>query len=154
MGPRDPLRVVEQRVGEQRGLGQVLAIAVLPRVVGDESTVALHVESGARGESAPRDLNAQYLVVENRGPSDMPIGRWQVCDLSTRCFRFPDDAVVRAGLRVVVHTGLGMPDGVSFFMNHDRSVWNPDGDEATLFDENGVEVARTVYGPGGEDPGR
>lgn len=54
----------------------------------------------------------------------------------------------------MVHTGLGMPDGVSFFMNHDRSAWNPDGDEATLFDQNGVEVVRTVYGPGGEEPER
>ena len=140
--------------GYEVALGERLLPPTQAPLVGDGSTVALHVESGARGGSAPRDLNAQYLVVENRSPSNMPIGRWQVCDLSTRCFRFPDDAVVRAGLRVVVHTGLGMPDGVSFFMNHDRSVWNPDGDEATLFDENGVEVARTVYGPRGEAPGR
>jgi hypothetical protein len=52
---------------------------------------------------------------------------------------------LEARRRVVVYTGYGMSDGVSFFMNNSRAVWNYDGDEASLFDANGNRVLRHVY---------
>jgi competence protein ComEC len=106
--------------------------------------IRLSVFANAPGD--PRaTLNGEYVVLENRAAVNLSIGRWRICDLSTRCFRFPDDARIEAGRRVAVFTGYGMSDGVSFFMNNDRAVWNDSGDEATLYDARGREVLRYVY---------
>lgn len=91
------------------------------------------------------DLNGEYVVIENHGARAIDISGWLLCDLSSRCFRFPDGVGIPVDRRVVVYTGYGMSDGVSFFMNNDRAVWNNDGDEATLFDAEGNPVLRHVY---------
>lgn len=91
------------------------------------------------------NLNGEYVVIQSEVDVVLHIGRWQVCDLSSRCFRFPDDARIEPRRRVVVYTGYGMNDGVSFFMNNSRAVWNNDGDEATIFDDRGRPVLRYVY---------
>jgi competence protein ComEC len=96
-------------------------------------------------ESREGDLNAEYAVIANVSSEDVAIGGWRLCDLRTRCFRFPPDALILAGAQVRVYTGYGMSDGLSYFMNNDRAVWNDDGDEATLSDERGVLAVRHVY---------
>lgn len=106
--------------------------------------LAVTVVADAPGHG-PHDLNREHVVVENLGPEPVAIGRWLLCDLSSRCFRFPDGTSIGAGRRVVVYTGYGTSDGVSFFMNNNRAVWNDDGDEASLFDANGNRVLRHVY---------
>lgn len=108
------------------------------------SLLSVDVESG--GDSArPWDLNSEYVTVGNHGPADVVIGGWTVCDLSTRCFRFPPGATIRAGSTVRVHSGYGHTDGYSFFMNETRAVWNDNGDQATLSDASGVVRGRHVY---------
>lgn len=91
------------------------------------------------------DLNSDVATLTNRSGDNLDLSGWRLCDLSTRCFRFPEGTTVAPGRRVAVYTGYGMPDGVSFFMNNDRRVWNEDGDEATLYDRDGGVVARHVY---------
>ena len=93
----------------------------------------------------PEQLNGEYATLVNRSAANVAIGGWRLCDLRTRCFRFPPGARVLGGGQVRVYTGYGMTDGFSFFMNNDRAVWNDDGDEATLFDERGEVVTRLVY---------
>ena len=90
-------------------------------------------------------LNAEHVTIINHGTTPVDIGRWRVCDLSSRCFRFPDDARIDGLGRVVVFTGYGMSDGYSFFMNDIRSVWNSNGDEASLYDDEGTMIVRFVY---------
>jgi competence protein ComEC len=106
--------------------------------------LALHVVADTPGDRG-LGLNAEYAVLHNTGAEDVSIGGWRLCDLRTRCFRFPPDARILAGGQVRVYTGYGMSDGLSFFMNNDRAVWNDDGDEATLFDGEGSIVLRYVY---------
>ncbi len=97
-------------------------------------------------EGDDRDnLNDEYVVIENRSRTRLGIGLWRLCDLSSRCFRFPPGASIAAGRRAVVYSGYGSTDGVSFFMNNSRSVWNNNGDEATLFDGGGNTIVRYVY---------
>ena len=110
---------------------------------------------GSRGFSRSRsirtkgddrdNLNDEYVVIENRSRTRLGIGLWRLCDLSSRCFRFPPGASIAAGRRAVVYSGYGSTDGVSFFMNNSRSVWNNNGDEATLFDGGGNTIVRYVY---------
>jgi len=90
-------------------------------------------------------LNGEYAIIENRGDARLEIGKWRLCDLSSRCFQFPPDAGIEARNQVRVYTGYGTPDGYAFFMNNNRAVWNNDGDEASLYDARGELVLRYVY---------
>jgi competence protein ComEC len=117
-----------------------------PRLDADEAAelLSMTVVAGTPGDRQ-EDLNAEYAVIESHSPTVLNVGRWRLCDVSSRCFRFPDDTRIDAGGRLVVYTGYGVSDGASFFMNHSRAVWNDDGDEATLFDALGNPVVRYVY---------
>ena len=90
-------------------------------------------------------LNGEFVTIHNRSTANVAIGGWRLCDLRSRCFRFPPGSRVLAGRQVRVYTGYGTADGYAFFMNNDRAVWNNDGDEATLYDERGEVVVRFVY---------
>ena len=111
---------------------------------GLEGVLTLSVHAGASSD-ATLDLNEEYVVIENHGLTTVGIGLWRLCDLSSRCFRFPSGSEIDGGRRVLVYTGYGMTDGVSFFMNNGQAVWNDNGDEATLFDASGEEIVRYVY---------
>lgn len=106
--------------------------------------VSIDIVVGAPG-TRPGDLNGDYATLTNRSSEILDLSGWSLCDLTTRCFRFPAGTSLRPGRDVVVYTGYGSPDGVSFFMNNDRRVWNENGDEATLYDEAGRTVVRHVY---------
>jgi len=109
-----------------------------------EAPVAVTVFADAPGNDH-ENLNGEYVVIRSQAPSSLMIGGWRLCDVSSRCFRFPAGAWIEPGERVVVYTGYGTSDGVSFFMNNDRAVWNNDGDEASLFDAAGNPILRHVY---------
>lgn len=111
---------------------------------GAESGLVLEVVTAIQS-GGPVRLNTESVAVRNLGSAPMDIGGWRVCDLSSRCFRFPDDARIDAGGRVVVYSGYGTTDGRSYFMNGVRSVWNSNGDEAALYDAAGTLVVRYVY---------
>ena len=113
-------------------------------VTGQAALVSVRVVPDAPGNDHD-NLNGEYVSIQSHVEGALDIGRWRLCDVSSRCFRFPDDASIEPGGRVVVYTGYGMNDGVSFFMNNGRAVWNNDGDEATLFDAHGHPVLRYVY---------
>ena len=109
-----------------------------------ENVLTLTVDAGTNSQDAS-NLNTEYVVIENHSPTSLDIGMWQLCDLSSRCFRFPAGSKIDGARRVVVYTGYGATDGVSFFMNNGNAVWNDNGDEARLFDAGGQEVLRYVY---------
>jgi beta-lactamase superfamily II metal-dependent hydrolase len=134
------------REPETSGDGTDEPVRPAPDMQSDLSAAGVTVEVvPGRGGDDHRHLNAEYAILANSGPTDVPIGDLRLCDLSTRCFRFPAGARIRAGGRVRVYTGYGMTDGVTFFMNNDRSVWNDDGDEARLLAADGTVLLRHVY---------
>ena len=115
---------------------------VLP--VGSSGTIGLSVFADAPGNDH-RNTNGEYAVLENGAEVDVDVAGWRLCDLARHCFRFPPGAVLRAGGRIVVHTGRGASDGVRFFMGSGSAVWNNDGDTATLYDRSGTVVLRHTY---------
>lgn len=108
------------------------------------SLIWVDVEPGLTGSPA-WDLNAEYVTIGNHGPSDVSVGGWTVCDLSSRCFRFPPNAVLGAANTLRVYSGYGHTDGFSFFMNETRPIWNDNGDQVTVSDASGVVRGRHVY---------
>jgi competence protein ComEC len=108
------------------------------------SGLSVSVVANAPGDDHEH-LNGEYATVYNSSSANVAIGGWRLCDLRSRCFRFPPGSRILAGGQVRVYTGYGASDGFAFFMNNDRAVWNNDGDEATLYDERGTLVVRFVY---------
>lgn len=92
-----------------------------------------------------RNLNGEYVVVENTDAAATAIGGWRLCDLANHCFRFPPGAVIAGEGRIVVHSGVGQPDGERYYMGRRRAVWNNNGDTATLYDANGAAVVAFSY---------
>ena len=92
-----------------------------------------------------QNANGEYAVLESWTTQTIDLGGWTLCDAVRHCFRFPTGAVLPDGGQVVVYTGYGTNDGVSFYMNSGQAVWNNDGDTATLYDAAGTPVLRYVY---------
>ena len=105
---------------------------------------ALWVFADAPGNDH-QNTNGEYAVLESWSTETIDLGGWTLCDAVRHCFRFPEGAVLPDGGQVVVYTGYGRNDGVSFYMNSARAVWNNDGDTATLYDDAGTPVLRYVY---------
>lgn len=137
-------RAVRARPGGDRGAPQHGQTGRRPGADGIGASLSVTVVADAPGDDH-RNLNGEYAVIENRGDDAIDMSGWRLCDLSSRCFRFPEGARIPADRRVVVYTGYGTSDGVSFFMNNARAVWNNDGDEAILIDAGGGTVLRHVY---------
>lgn len=91
------------------------------------------------------NLNGEYVIIRNQSPADLDVGNWTLCDAARHCFRFPTLAAIPSGQAIVVFTGSGISDGVSFYMNRGAAVWNNDGDTASLTDEDGRLVAVQAY---------
>ena len=109
-----------------------------------DAGIRLRVQADAPGDDH-RNPNGEYVVLESLGSEDRPVGGWTLCDEANRCFSFPADAVLRAGGRLVVHTGLGYADGTRYYMGSRRAVWNNRGDTATLYDDTGAVVVVFEY---------
>lgn len=102
------------------------------------------VEADAPGNDH-HNPNGEYAVVSNSGADAIAIGGWRLCDRANHCFRFPADAVITGGSRVVVHSGTGRHDGERYYMGQRRAVWNNAGDTATLYDAEGATVVVFSY---------
>ncbi len=92
-----------------------------------------------------QNTNGEYAVLESWTTQTIDLGGWTLCDAVRHCFRFPTGTVLPDGGQIVVYTGYGTNNGVSFYMNSGQAVWNNDGDTATLYDAGGTPVLRYVY---------
>ncbi|MGB1779860.1 MAG: lamin tail domain-containing protein [Longimicrobiales bacterium] len=142
--PYDELNRSDSGAGSDRYVDVGTSASDGENAAGLGALLALAVHADARGDDAD-NLNDEYVVIENLSRTRIGIGLWRLCDLSSRCFRFPPGSSIAPGRRVVVYTGYGSTDGVSFFMNNGRPVWNNNGDEATLLDTGGHVILRHVY---------
>ncbi|MEK7323946.1 MAG: lamin tail domain-containing protein [Chloroflexota bacterium] len=97
------------------------------------------------------DALREHVTLVNRGTLAQPLGGWALATLrGERIYFFPDDMILRAGMRVAVHSGQDVPDRPP----HDlrlawtrEQMWNNRRDVAVLFDANGAEVDRCAYPP-------
>ena len=108
------------------------------------SSEALWVFADAPGNDH-QNANGEYAVLESWSTQTIDLGGWSLCDVARHCFRFPAGTILPDGGQVVLYTGYGTNDGVSFYMNSGQAVWNNDGDTATLYDAGGAAVLRYVY---------
>ena len=134
--------------GRRRGIGaQPVAAATAGPVASAPTSharlrISVHADAPGNDHQNP---NGEYVIVENSAAEAIAIGGWRICDLANHCFRFPPDATIAGGGRVVVHSGSGQPDGERFYMGRRQAVWNNGGDTATLYDSEGATVLAFSY---------
>ena len=139
--------VASAREGGRARAAAAVAAAAAPAAAPGTSPhpeLRIAVEADAPGNDH-HNPNGEYAVVANSGAGAIAIGGWRLCDGANHCFRFPADAVIVGGGRVVVHSGTGRHDGERYYMGQRRAVWNNDGDTATLYDAEGATVVVFSY---------
>jgi hypothetical protein len=100
------------------------------------------------------DALHEHVTVVNRGTVAQPLGGWALATLrGERIFFFPDDLILRPGMRVTVHSGHARPRAPATgrapldLLWTDEQMWNNRRDVAVLFDANGDEMDRYAYPP-------
>lgn len=83
------------------------------------------------------NLNGEWVEVSNTGGTAQDMSSWTLSDDSNHVYSFPEGFVLGAQDSVKVHTGKGADSTSDLYWNRGSSVWNNDGDTATLSDESG-----------------
>jgi hypothetical protein len=84
------------------------------------------------------NLNAERVVIVNRGDTAAELCQWTLRDDSGRAFTFPD-VTLRPGTDVVVHSGNGTQSGRDVYADWGYT-WNNLGDTATVINPKGMLV--------------
>ena len=137
--------------GRTRGAGALVVGAAAAAAAGSVASASsspaqlrIIVQADAPGNDH-QNPNGEYVILENSASEAIAIGGWRLCDLANHCFRFPPEAAIEGGERVLIHTGTGQTDGERFYMGRRRAVWNNSGDTATLYDSEGATVLAFSY---------
>jgi hypothetical protein len=125
--------------------GSLIALAVLfigaALVQGaDESSIAITSVNFAAPSPEKDNLGEEWVEITNQGSSEVSLTDWTLEDAQNHSYTFPDFGLA-AGAAVKVRTGEGTDSATDLFWNRSSSVWNNDGDVATLMDASGNIVA-------------
>jgi len=97
------------------------------------------------------NINGEWIKVQNRGATHLPLGGWRLRDAQFRSFRIPPGTVLAPGETATLFAGHGSRSGKSFFWGLDEPPFqNPGdgrslGDGGYLFDPRGDLRAATIY---------
>jgi len=86
------------------------------------------------------NLNDEWVEITNQGDEDINLEGWALSDQQNHTYTF-QDFILLAGSSVKVHTGMGDDTEEDVYSNKSTSIWNNDGDIATLTDAEGNVVA-------------
>ena len=83
-------------------------------------------------------LNAEYVVVKNKGTTNRSLTGWTIRDYQGHVYKF-GTFTLRAGYSVVLHTGKGTNTAANRYWGLTNYVWNNTGyDRATLKNSAGT----------------
>jgi hypothetical protein len=87
------------------------------------------------------NLNEEWVDVANNGTTEENISGWTLQDQQNHTYTFPDFNL-NAGAKVRIHSGIGSDSESDLYWCRSTSIWNNDGDLATLRDVSGVVISR------------
>lgn len=91
--------------------------------------------------SPERDnLNGEWVEIYNPGDLAQDFSGWRLIDLQNHVYEFPDGFKLGGGCYVKVHSGSGTDTKSDLYINSKISIWNNNGDVATLEDGEGSIV--------------
>ena len=86
------------------------------------------------------NLNEEWIEVTNNGTIDENLTGWTILDQQNHTYAFPDFSL-KAGATVKIHSGAGSNSDEDLYWNRSTSIWNNDGDLATLIDTSGIVIS-------------
>ncbi len=86
------------------------------------------------------NLNDEWVDVANNGTMDENIAGWTLEDQQNHTYTFPDFDL-KAGAKVRIHSGIGNDSESDLYWEKSTSIWNNNGDLATLRDVSGVVIS-------------
>lgn len=107
----------------------------------DESGIAITSVNFAATSPEKDNLNEEWVEISNLGSADANLTGWTLEDAQNHSYSFPDISL-KAGAAVKIHTGTGADTAEDLYWNRSSSVWNNDGDVATLMDASGNIIAK------------
>ncbi|MCL4707230.1 lamin tail domain-containing protein [bacterium] len=89
----------------------------------------------------------EHIAIVNQGTVAQPLVGWSlIAERGNRRYAFPDDLILRPGMKVFIHSGqnaLNNPPDHLFWT--DEQMWSNRNDVALLFDYRGLEIDRCAY---------
>ncbi|GAB6095346.1 hypothetical protein JCM14469_15980 [Desulfatiferula olefinivorans] len=104
--------------------------------------VIAHIAYTAPG----RDLDHEYVEIENRSDRVEDLGNWTLGDRAGHVYLFPR-IILGPGARCRIWTRAGTDTDDQLFWGMGRAVWNNTGDRAVLRDRHGLTVHTYEYAP-------
>jgi micrococcal nuclease len=101
------------------------------------------VHEDAHGDDR-RNLNDEFIVIENQGQHPIDLTGWTVSDAADHRYLFPNFALASKA-QVTLRTGLGRNTERELFWGRRNSVWNNNGDTVFIRDSQGYLVLSYVY---------
>lgn len=90
------------------------------------------------------NLNGEYFIFSNQGDASVDMTAWMVLDESNNDYNFPN-YFLGNGSTVTLYIGSGTNTENELYWGSTRSIWNNDGDELFLRDEQGLLVVHYKY---------
>jgi micrococcal nuclease len=106
-----------------------------------ESGIAITNANFAAPSPEKENLDEEWVEISNLGTSDVSLAGWTLEDAQNHTYKFPDFSL-KAGGAAKIRTGMGNDTTEDLFWNRSSSIWNNDGDVATLTDASGSIVSR------------
>jgi len=106
-----------------------------------ENGIAITNANFAATSPEKENLDEEWVEISNLGSADVSLAGWTLEDAQNHTYKFPDFSLKASGA-VKIHTGMGNDTTEDLFWNRSSSIWNNDGDVATLTDASGNMVSR------------
>jgi competence protein ComEC len=87
------------------------------------------------------NLRDEYVKITNKGSSPVSLGGWKIEDDGSKHTYTFQSYTLDSGATVTVYTGKGSNTAAELYWQLGSSIWNNDGDMASLFDNNGQLVS-------------
>ncbi len=101
-----------------------------------ESSIAISNANFAATSPEKENLNEEWVEISNLGTADVSLAGWTLEDAQNHTYIFPDFSL-KAGSAAKIRTGSGSDTSEDLFWNRSSSIWNNNGDVATLKDASG-----------------
>jgi hypothetical protein len=141
-------------VRSTRTIATLLASAILLVAFSAPALAAIRFtkiqyESPGPDTGSNESLNAEFVVLKNKGTRAKILTGWKLIDKRTapeadRVFRFPTFKL-RPGRTVKIHTGQGTNSATDLYWGKTTYVWGDDQDTAFLKNKAGRQIDKCGY---------
>src|SRR3990167_2957515 len=111
------------------------------------------VQFNAPGIDTEQNINEEWVKIINTGNDPVDMTGWKLIDKANHgSNRFPfENLSLFSEATVTVHTGNGTSNDTDRYLGYDIHIWNNEGDNATLKDNNGTIIDQKSCEPTNSD---